>query len=215
MSSDYACTCPACGATVSENALVCPNCRLDFDEIYSCPDCGADVSRNHAACPNCGTKFDVLVPRTDLGWTVFRVAIAILAPLLGTAIVFLAALAGLFVLIVSTEQPPSKVREDALKQVIQAAINHNERYVADADKLGSKRSAQSRIQISRPAWDVLVAHSGELANATTVITTTSDPGDNVESEILIVGASFRIRCNAWNGGVIDNTWFHVYDCLVR
>ena len=49
-------TCPKCGETISEKAIVCPHCKSNFSQQnpIMCEECGTEYEIKLTACPNCG-----------------------------------------------------------------------------------------------------------------------------------------------------------------
>lgn len=49
-------TCPKCGKTVSEKAIVCPHCNSSVSKynVIMCEECQKEYNISMAACPNCG-----------------------------------------------------------------------------------------------------------------------------------------------------------------
>ena len=49
-------TCPNCGETISEKAIVCLHCNLNLSQqnLVMCEDCGTEYEIKLSACPNCG-----------------------------------------------------------------------------------------------------------------------------------------------------------------
>lgn len=49
-------TCPKCGETISEKAIVCPHCKSNLSQqnIIMCEECGTEYEKKWTACPNCG-----------------------------------------------------------------------------------------------------------------------------------------------------------------
>ena len=101
-------------------------------------------------------------------------------------------------------------QERALQQIIQAAIEGNEQFVADDS---TTPFARPRTAISQPAWQVLASHSKELPDAITSITTTANQGDIVKSEIRISMPVTTLQCHSADGDVIF-TSFYVYTCTI-
>jgi ribosomal protein L40E len=53
--------CPACGTTVPQGSVECPECGLavgSIEEVAECPECGAEVGDEVKKCPHCGTEFE-------------------------------------------------------------------------------------------------------------------------------------------------------------
>ncbi|UCE80479.1 MAG: zinc ribbon domain-containing protein [Methanobacteriota archaeon] len=63
--------CPICGALVSLEVTICPNCGAEFEEeevveevvfeeeeLAECPVCGKMISLTISTCPNCGAEFE-------------------------------------------------------------------------------------------------------------------------------------------------------------
>lgn len=51
--------CPKCGATVTKDDKVCPECRAELhfeEEGLKCPKCGATVKEGQKECPECGME---------------------------------------------------------------------------------------------------------------------------------------------------------------
>lgn len=49
-------TCPKCGKTISEKAIVCPHCKFNLSQqnLIICEECGGEYETELSACPNCG-----------------------------------------------------------------------------------------------------------------------------------------------------------------
>jgi len=101
--------------------------------------------------------------------------------------------------------------EYGMQQIIEAAVNDQEKYVVD----DSTRycTPRNRTSISRSAWEVLSSYALELPEATVQITTTTRTDDIVESVIQIRGLSQDLRCQSGSGSVLF-VCLYVYTCTV-
>jgi RNA polymerase subunit RPABC4/transcription elongation factor Spt4 len=52
--------CPACGALVSADEKVCPECGEEFEEEeFKCPECDAPIEPDATTCEACGAEFEL------------------------------------------------------------------------------------------------------------------------------------------------------------
>lgn len=78
-------TCPKCGETISEKAIVCPYCKSNLSQqnLILCEECGINYEIKSLACPNCGCPNSNIKQkkqkRKHKGITIFAVIITLIA----------------------------------------------------------------------------------------------------------------------------------------
>lgn len=57
--------CPKCGASISEQASVCPQCKETVSKADSiiCEECKTKYSSDLASCPQCGHRHRIIIKR--------------------------------------------------------------------------------------------------------------------------------------------------------